>query len=235
MTDKTKPHRAGSMSDDDRALIGRKHTPPATPTEVDEEATPLPTEPPSPELVDGYQDLSPTLRKILLDQHNTLREHDVALGRVWPARHIDVRVAELGAGVKSLSEIMIPLRNVPGVLRAQALQINEIQRRTAGMQKVETELGTALDALNRELGELRIERLNDKHARELFEQRITNEIAAVKERVETNEETKADHSNRLKSLETDRTKVRAWAALIAFLAGILAAVGAWVAKNVAGK
>lgn len=233
MTEKTKPHRAGSMSDADRALIGRKHTPPATPTEVDEEATPLPTEPPSPELVDGYQDLSPPLRKILLDQHNTLREHDIALGRVWPARHIDVRVAELGAGVKSLSEIMVPLRNVPGVLRAQALQIDQIQRRTAGLHAATTKLDEAIDGLNKELQAMRLEREREKHARELFEHQVTSEFKAMHGRLATHEEAKADHSERLKSLETDRTKVKAWAALIGLLAGILATIGAWVASRLA--
>ncbi len=226
MADKTKPHRAGSMSDDDRALVGKRHTPVplGVPVDVDSEATPLPQEPPSPELVEGYEELSPPLKKILIDTHNVLREHDIALGRVWPARHVDIRMAELGAAVKGLTDAMSFLQNVPSVLQAQAIHIKEIQRRTAQMNTAAAKLDTALGTLNEELAEMRLEREREKHERVLLATRVTNEIDTMKGRLVSSEEAKSEHSERLKSLEVDRTRVKAWAALI----GLLAGIGAWL-------
>lgn len=234
MTEKTKPHRAGSMSDTDRALVGKRHAT-ATPVPIEEEATPLPSEPPAPEAVDGFSELSPALQKILRDQHNTLCEHDIALGRVWPARHVDAQLVDLRAAVVSVGSTISKLQNIPAALQSQAVVIREIQNRTAGVSRAATKLESTLDALHKELVEMKLEREREKGAREKLEQRVTNELAAVRKdqedlreaREKEQAELRADRdkqSGRIKTLEEERTKLRAWAAILAFLAALAAGI-----------
>lgn len=229
MTAERGPRRPGSMSDADRALGGAKHrsSPFGVPAVEIDDATPPPSEPPSLESLPGFAYFTPEQQAVLRTLHNVQREQDVALTRMWPNRKAHGELEELRAIANQLSTIVAPLSQLPQVLRVQATQIAELRGWATSINDAAKKLDAAVVQLTAELQEMRLDRVKQSAALEALETRVTTEVAAIRKELEAVTERADKASGRIESLEHDRIRVRAWAALIGLLAGLLA----WLAGH----
>ncbi len=212
------------MSDEDRALA-RSITSPAfaaIPEEIDHELTPPPHEPIPPESIGGYQDLPDRMQAQLDAMHNTQREQDIAIQRFWSARKLDDEVAQLRDMLRGLNA----LAGVPELLRVQGYRIELLGKRDEKLEVTLEKLDKRLDEVEKAFVkiELQISSLSNRVGEVVSS--LTKRIDDVEAEIErVGAKAAAEISKfeaRIASLEKDRSTVKAWAILIAFLASIAA-------------
>lgn len=146
MTDKKRP---GTMSDDERARIGAKHRAnprgvpivggvrrPSDPvvTSYDDSHTPPPQPLPTPDEIDGADELSAPTRAQIDTLHEKVNELTNGLAETWEARHISSQLARIDLNLARLAEDNT--RNVTMVDEVIVPQLNDLKgvTKTVGEQ-----------------------------------------------------------------------------------------------------
>jgi tetrahydromethanopterin S-methyltransferase subunit G len=218
------------MTDTDRALAGassraRTNAPAFGVPRVEiGDPTPPPMEPLAPESIDGYESLSPETQAQFRAIHDVLREHDVGFARMWDTRRVGDEVSQMRAAMLSMIPTIRQLANVPQLLQVQANQISELRRWSTDLGAVHTKLDDTLGELNDRLREVEVNNARFEATVSTLSTRIGEAFGSSTKRIDK-VETEVERLEtslvaRIGSLETDRTRVKAWAALIGFLAAI---------------
>lgn len=241
------------MGDDDRVLIGAgaRRTPAlGVPVEIDPEQTQPPGEPPDITSLPGFDRIPAEVREALVALHNTQRELDVGMMRLWAARHVPDELRAMQGAIDALTRTIAPIGEYMRAVNSQAGQIHRIAARIEAAEKGDDRLAAALDHLRETLEALGsrvgvVERENDRFSSALrtageqiaeLTRRTTEAIRELATKAteadrERAEETKALEV-RVQSLEDTRTEARGavrgarWAfglvaAVIGFAAGFL--------------
>ncbi len=224
--------RRGGMSVDDRALVGstQRAASEAVPLAIDDDTTPLPMLPPDPAEIDGYDALPAPMRAHLEKLHHAQQEQDVAICRMWDSRDAAAQIGELRGMAGEMLRTVRVLANVPAALNAQALQIAELRR---GMELMATKFDRALELLDNRIALVECSHVKTDSTLVTLENRVAEAFAGATRLVdqldEAFEKRSAKHDGaidkqeaRIKSLEDDRLRVKAWVALIALLSSVAA-------------
>lgn len=237
------------MGDDDRALVGAeaRRTPAlGIPVEIDPEQTQPPGEPPDLTTLPGFDRIPPEVREALVALHNTQREFDVGMMRLWAARHVPDELQAMKGAIDALARTIAPIGEYMRAVNSQAGQIHRIAARIEANEKDDDRLASALDHLRETLETLgervgTVERENAsfagalKLAGEQIGQLTVRTTEAIRELAARAAEADRERANetkaldvRVRSLEDTRTGARgAWkattaiTAVIAFVAGFL--------------
>lgn len=243
MADDSKRHRhprAGSMSDEDRALAYRRTPRSGVPIMFDgDDLTPPPREPTSLEAIDGFGELAAPIADALRSMHNTLREHDLGFARLWDARHVTEQLGELRSTIDGMLAGLKPIASVPALLQAQGTHLGELRGWVNTMQAASAKLDATLTQLDHRLDTVERDSITVNATMNGLTSRLAEMFGAITSRIEKDaagaakiaedhearldaiEDHRTDtHEARIKSLEDDRIRVKAWAALIGFLAGV---------------
>jgi uncharacterized coiled-coil DUF342 family protein len=196
-------------------------------------------EPVPPNAIDGYELLSPSAIKQFEAIHQTQREQDIAIQRVFEARKLVGEVEQLRSSIGGLSN----LSSVPALLEMQAGRMAEIIGWRSSMSEQITRVLNAADHLNDRLGgversfariEVQITGLSSEIARvsTVYDHRIKGVDSDLAELERKQAATIAKLDDRIGSLERDRTIVKAWAVGLSFLVGIAVwAITRWWAQK----
>lgn len=128
----------------DRATLG-------IPVQIDEDTTPLPVEPPDPTKLTSFASLPLDVRAHLMKMHDTQREQDVAIARMWNVRNLDEEVSRLTGIIGGLSQ----LASVPELLRIQGNRMEMLIEWKESSNKDSAKLEVAVRELGVKLSDTR--------------------------------------------------------------------------------
>ncbi len=244
--------RPGTMSDDQRATIGKHHrnTPAGGVVAVmvdrgmvmiDEEVTPPPREPPTPDELGGMptEDQISALRDVVEDQARGLE-------RIWEARHMKQRVdhifgmtnavgQDVAKLVQLMNEFVMPaVKTMMGRLEIVERSLIKLEARVSVfMDKELPDMVRTIDSLDTQMR--RVEKDVDRLERDVnaFMKRAEEATAGIRTDINTIKNDQLTHSVRLRNLEDWKLRVSTQVALIATAVGTAVAGIAWLINKFA--
>ncbi|MGN6103745.1 MAG: hypothetical protein ACTHU0_01450 [Kofleriaceae bacterium] len=135
-------------------------------------------------------------------------------------RDIRAEIDSLRSSTSAVLEIVRPLSTVP-----------ELLRRATDMGQRAEKLDDAIKELSGRIHASDLTHAKLEAAVQTLSARVGDVIASVNTRIDRQEVSLAALAVRVISLETDRVRVKAWAALIGALAGVATVVVGWLLRR----